>query len=243
MAVIDFHSHILPNMDDGSRNLEMSVQMLDRMSEMGVGTVLATSHFYGFKEPASRFLQRRDKAWTTLESALRDDHPRVLLGAEVAFFSGLTKLHRTELDALCMEGTRTLLVEMPFEAWSGYELEVLSNLTLDRGYHVLLAHFERFVGFQHHKDIWDRVLDLPIDLQINAGSLLPLLSRRKWLKWYQKGYLPVLGSDSHNLDSRPPNLTDARRILEKKYGQDILDQIDALGAQLLEPVLEPVNAF
>ena len=234
--VIDFHSHILPKMDDGSRDLEMSVQMLDRLTEMGVGTVLATPHFYGFKEDASRFLRRRDKAWKELRPALKEHHPKVLLGAEVAFFSGLTKIHQTELDALCLEGTRTLLVEMPFEAWTGYELEVLSTLTLDRGYHVLLAHFERFVAFQHQKDIWDRVLELPIDLQINAGSLLPLLGRRKWLKWYQEGYLPVLGSDCHNLDSRPPNLTAARKILEKKYGQEILDRIDALGARLLDPV-------
>ena len=101
---------------------------------------------------------------------------------------------------------------------------------------MLLAHFERFVAFQHQKDIWDRVLELPIDLQINAGSLLPLLGRRKWLKWYQEGYLPVLGSDCHNLDSRPPNLAGARKILEKKYGQAILDRIDRLGARLLDPV-------
>lgn len=234
--VIDFHSHILPNMDDGSRNLEMSLQMLERLTEMGVGTVLATPHFYGFQEKASRFLQRRDHAWKTLQPALKAHHPKVLLGAEVAFFSDLTKIQRTELDALCMDGTRTLLVEMPFQTWTGYELEILSTLTLDRGYHVLLAHFERFVSFQHQADIWDRILELPIDLQLNAGSLLPLLGRRKWLKWYQEGYLPVLGSDCHDLDGRPPNLAAARKVLEKRYGQAILEQIDALGAQLLAPV-------
>ena len=232
-GIIDFHSHILPGMDDGSKNLEMSLQILDRMANSGVNTVLATSHFYGYKENAAHFLQRREKAWQKLNPELKPEHPEVLLGAEVAFFSGLTKLSREELDQLCLAGTRTLLVEMPFDAWTGYEIEVLSNLTLDKGYHVLLAHFERFVSFQSHSDIWDQVLELPIDLQINAESLLPLFSRGKWLKWYKHGFLPVLGSDCHNLDSRPPNLMEARTILQKKFGTELLERIDRQGERLL----------
>lgn len=233
LPVIDFHSHILPKMDDGSKSTEMSLRMLDLMAEGGTKLVFATPHFYGHRESPERFFQRREAAWETLSKAMQKNQPKVRLGAEVAFYSGLTELDDSTLDALCLEGTDILLIEMPFARWSGYELDVLSALTLDRGYRILLAHFERFESFGIDDELWSRIMELPVQLQMNAETLLPWSKRKKWLSYFQTENMPLLGSDSHNLDKRSPNLHLARKVIAKKLGEDVLSEIDRRGVRFL----------
>ena len=230
--VIDFHSHVLPKMDDGSKSVEMSLEMLRSARDMGVDVVMATPHFYGHREPISKFLERREHAWERLSQAMEgQDLPQVLLGAEAAFFSGLLKLEG--LDQLCANGTRTLLLEMPFAPWTGYELDAVSTLCLDRGYQVVLAHLERFVPLQRDEGLIERMLSLPLWVQINAEALLPMLRRKAWVEMFREGRAHLLGSDCHNLNRRPPNLGAGRKILARKAGPEVLDRMDELSGQLL----------
>jgi len=233
-VVIDFHSHVLPKMDDGSKSVEMTMEMLHTEYEMGVDVVAATPHFYGYRESLDSFLARREHAWYRLLEAARTEEnglPAIVAGAEVAFFSGLTELD--DLDSLCINGTRTLLLEMPFAPWTGYELDAVSTLCLDRGYQIVLAHLERFYELQTDEHLMESLLELPLWVQINAESLLPLMRRRPWIEMFRAGEAHLLGSDCHNLTSRPPNLEAARRILDRKAGSEILRRMDELGARLL----------
>lgn len=231
--VIDFHSHILPKMDDGSKSVEMSLEMLRSARDMGVDTMVATSHFYGYRESVPAFLERREHSYHRLTEALEDGLPTIHLGAEVAFFSGITELE--DLDCLCFQGTKTLLLEMPFAPWTGYELDAVSTLCLDRGFRVVLAHLERFYPLQKDEGILERILALPLWVQINAEALLPFTRRGRWVGMFQTGSAHLLGSDCHNLTSRPPNLRAGRKILGRKAGRETLERIDALGASLLTP--------
>ncbi len=230
--VIDFHSHILPGIDDGSRNVEMSLQMLRASANMGVDIMVATPHFYGHRESREHFLHRRDLSWAELRHALqlKTGLPQVLLGTEVAFNSHI--IREPELDGLCVEGTRLLLLEMPFASWTEYELDGVTMLSLDRGYQVVLAHFERFLSFPGNENLLKRLLELPILLQMNGERLLGFGSR-KWIDWFHSGQAVLLGSDCHNLGHRSPNLGPARAKLERKAGAELLEQIDTMGAELL----------
>ena len=60
---IDFHSHILPGIDDGSRSVEESVELLDMMAADGVDIVCATPHFYMHEISIEKFIKRRNEAW------------------------------------------------------------------------------------------------------------------------------------------------------------------------------------
>jgi len=236
--IIDFHSHILPKMDDGSKSVEMSLQMLRSAQAMGVDVMVATPHFYGHRESRERFLERRAASWQTLAEAMEPGLPRVILGAEVAFSSHIVK--HPELDGLCIEGTRTLLLEMPFASWTEYELDGVAALSLDRGYQVVLAHFERFLGMPGNEKMLERLMELPIRLQMNAGRLLHF-GNGKWCQWFQDGRAGLLGSDCHNLTDRSPNLGPARAKLERKAGTEVLARIDALGAELAGIALSEVT--
>ncbi len=229
--VVDFHTHVLPKMDDGSRSAEMSLEMLRRMKDSGTDIVVATSHYYGQKESLESFLHRRGASLSRLREELDDTYPVVIPGAEVAFHFGIEK--QKDLDQACIEGTRTLLLEMPFAPWSDYELNAVASLCYDKKLTVVLAHYERFVGFQKGNDMLERILKLPVFVQINAESLLPFFGSKPWIRMFDEHRAHLLGSDSHNLTSRAPNLDKARAVLRKKLGDDALDRIDSCALKLI----------
>ena len=89
MKIIDFHSHILPNIDDGSDSVETSLLMIDAMLNQGVDTVVATPHFYAHKDRIETFLQKRQNAFEALKKSLPNVSLNIVVGAEVAYFSGI----------------------------------------------------------------------------------------------------------------------------------------------------------
>lgn len=234
--IIDLHSHILPHMDDGSKSFEMSLQMLTAMADQGVTTVCSTSHYYVQHETIRQFLQRREGVWQRLRDVLESEHksfPKIRLGAEVAYFPGIAECK--QLDYLCLEGTRTLLLEMSFREWIPRQVEEVASLCLDQGYQVILAHPERFSYMKSYWDDLEQMLSLPIAFQVNADSLLHWRSRKLALELLRSTSNPLVASDCHNLTMRPPRLGKARVVIEKKLGAEVLARMDETALRLTTP--------
>lgn len=231
VEIIDFHSHILPRMDDGSDSSKTSVEMLRRSAQAGVTWMIATPHFYGHRTSLEHFLERRQASAHRLASVMRKGMPKVSLGAEVALYAGIEDLDG--IEKLCIQNTNLLLLEMPFAPWTGYDVDILANLALNQDLQIVLAHFERFYDMQKDENLLNRVLELPVYLQINAGALLPMFGSKRWLEWLSQGKAHLLGSDCHNLGNRAPNLDLARKKIEKKIGRETLQRIDMLGTSLM----------
>ena len=88
MEYVDFHSHILPHMDDGSKNPEMSSKMLEMLEEEEVCVVFATPHYYCYRESEASFLARRADALRALLNGICETDrgftgPEIRLGAEI----------------------------------------------------------------------------------------------------------------------------------------------------------------
>jgi len=109
--MIDFHAHILPGIDDGSKSVDESMTMLDSMSKQGIKKVIATPHFFANYESVDSFIERRKTAFQFLEER-PPNSPEILLGAEVKYYDGIS--HLLDLKKLRIEGSRLLLFEMPF---------------------------------------------------------------------------------------------------------------------------------
>lgn len=222
--MIDIHSHVLPGMDDGSRSVEESLAMLRASAAQGISHMAATSHFYPMENSPEQFLARRAAAVERLREAWQPGLPELLLGAEVYFFEGMSSI--AELDALRLEGTELLLVEMPFSPWTDRMVSELLAVHERRGMTVLLAHIERYFRFQP-KGIWDDLLDRGVLMQCNAGFFLSWKTKGKARRMLAEGRIHLLGSDSHNMSARPPRLGEAlsvigetgRRILEENIRQ------------------------
>lgn len=231
MNVIDFHSHILPEIDDGSRNIEMSEQILEISVSHGVNVIVATPHFYAGRMTIDGFLKKREETYGNIQNASTKQGIHLVLGAETTFFSGMGNANG--LEKLTIADTSLLLLEMPFRAWNTCDMREIENL-LDRGLKPIMAHIERFYPFQRDKHIFNTLYSLPVLVQINAEALLHWKTRRLALKLFKEGNAHLLGSDCHNVTSRPPNLAEGRNIIEKKLGNAQLVQIDKFGEEVLE---------
>ena len=231
MAIIDMHCHILPGVDDGARDVETSLAMLEASRAQGVQYMVATPHFYATRDRVDTFLDRRREAWETLKSRMGADYPGIVLGAEVAFFRGISRAER--LDALKIEGTDCLLLEMPFRPWSEDDVDEVSEILEKHVYTIILAHVERYLAMRGNADYIGNLLELPVLAQINAESLLDWRQRGKLIKMVRNGQVQLLGSDCHGIHHRPPNLGEGREILRKKTGTEYLDRIDRRSEELL----------
>ena len=231
MAIIDMHCHILPGVDDGARDVETSLAMLEASRAQGVQYMVATPHFYATRDRVDTFLDRRREAWETLKPRMGADFPGIVLGAEVAFFRGISRAER--LEALKIEGTDCLLLEMPFRPWSEDDVDEVSEILEKHGYTIILAHVERYLAMRGNADYIGNLLELPVLAQINAESLLDWRQRGKLIKMVRNGQVHLLGSDCHGIHHRPPNLGEGREILRKKTGTEYLDRIDWRSEELL----------
>ena len=234
--MIDFHTHVLPGMDDGSRNTDMSIQMLKMMKADGITQVMATPHFYGERESIERFLNRREICIAHLKRKYTEDLPKISVGAEVAYFDGISGAGG--LEQLCISGTELLLLEMPFSNWDDRIYREVEKLVKSNRFHLILAHVERYSGFQKGDSRYEDILDMDVTCQCNAERLLVWHKRNSVIRLFDRRRAALLGSDCHNLEKRRPNLAEGRAVLEKKLGTEILEYIDRSGEQLIEQYSE-----
>lgn len=231
--MIDWHSHVLPGMDDGSRNTAESIAMLREQAAQGVTTVIATPHFYANDESVATFLQRRSRAMEKLceQRQAGDGMPSVRPGAEVRYYPGISRL--ACLSDLCIEGSKLLLLEMPFIRWTESMVRELIELSGKDGICLVLAHIDRYLALQS-KGTWNRLLDNGVLMQVNASFFSILRTRRRAVSLLRGGYIHLLGSDCHNMTSRPPRLRGAVDVIQKRFGTDYMQQINEYGYSLFD---------
>lgn len=230
--MIDFHTHILPGMDDGSEGIEMSLAMLRKMGTEK-DTAIATSHFYLEKESPQDYIVRREEAYRRLILQMDSSMPHIILGAEVFFFDEIG--HRDDIEKLAIGQTPYILIEMPFSVWTNRTYNSLYNLIAKHGLIPIIAHIERYLERQGTDRI-NRLMSMDVLIQMNASYLLNRSTKHKALAMLKKQKVHLLGSDCHNVDSRSPNLQEAYRLTEKKLGQEQLMKIDRCGYQVLHGV-------
>lgn len=232
--LIDFHSHILPQADDGSTGVEMSVSMLEAEAAQHVSCVVATPHFYANHDDPKRFFQRRNRAEEQLRQALSGHNfvPELYMGAEVAYFRGMSE--SDILPQLCIAGTNYLLVEMPMGSWHSHIYEELLQIHRRQGLVPILAHVDRYLPLFQPYRIMDALEELPAVIQVNADFFLRRTTARTALRLLREGRIHILGSDCHNLDSRPPNLEKAARVIQKHLGSDVLEKIYVNGLKIIQ---------
>lgn len=193
MDVIDLHSHILSGADHGCESTPMSLAQLSMMKDMGTDIVVATPHFYPNAHTFEDFNRRVNRALGKLRDASPSNMPKLCLGAEVLFCENMADM--AELDKLCIGGTKTMLVEMPFEQLGNRHIETVEELIL-AGYTVVLAHIDRYL--KHSSHVIDEMLDLGAYAQINAAAFGSFGTRRRAMRYIKEtDKVVALGSDLH----------------------------------------------
>lgn len=231
--MIDFHSHFLPHIDDGAKSLAESLEMLNYAKKTGVDTIVSTSHCYalGGDESIQEFLEKRQHSYERVLNSIRDkedDYPQIVLGCEVHLVRNLSTC--SLLPELCIKGTEYILLEMPFSEWKDEHFEEIYRIT-NLGLKPIIAHIDRYFEI---KNKFSDLFALNLLYQANAESFIGRSKRKSLLELFQKDAIHILGSDMHNMTSRPPNLADAYAVINKKFGAEYADYLYGSSHKILE---------
>jgi protein-tyrosine phosphatase len=229
--MIDWHSHILPRIDDGSKSIEESLDMLKLLNEQGIETVIATPHFYADENSVEEFLAKRVRSINNLAMHLFYDAPQILLGAEVCYYPGISNL--SSLKKLCVEGTDILLLEMPVSKWTNTTVREISELVDSGEFTILLAHIERYLEY-NSIGLFEDLHNNGVLMQINASFVNSSKTQKKAIKFLDSGLVRFLGSDSHNINSRKPKIGEAYDNVRRELGYEFISQMNDLGYFLLQ---------
>ena len=222
IPLIDLHTHILPEIDDGSRSVEMSLKLLQMEQKQKAGTVVLTPHFYPWRDQPDHFFEKREHAWARLQAELPQETPRLHRGAEFAWFDGIS--HTREVLDFRITGTDLLLVEMPFVKWTNHTVDEVLRLNEIPHLQVVLAHVDRYFKLSS-KELLERLMDEGVIFQFNAEAFLSWNTRRKVMKLIREMDGFFLGSDCHNLTSRPPRIGEAMKVLQEKGGREAVHKL------------------
>lgn len=232
MVLVDFHSHILPEIDDGSRSIDESIKMLNDSKKQGVGTIVATPHFYADIDTPSSFIKKRDESVQKLLTAYNPQNcPKVCLGAEVGYFSGIS--HCRDITKLCIAGTSVLMIEMPFCRWSETMVEDIIELSDYMRVNIILAHIDRYLKYQRDFSIIEKLVTGGVLLQANCDSFIDRSIRNSIFKLFDDGFIHVIGSDCHDTQKRPSNIGTAVDALVKHSGKGAVKQVFDFSNQII----------
>ena len=226
IGYLDLHSHILPGIDDGSKDWDMTEGMLRAAYRQGVRTIVATPHNYqeDVKQDNGRI---RDLCRRAEELAqMIDSSFHVLPGNEVLYRAGIP----AEVEAghvLTLGDSAYLLVEFfPSESYTRIS-QGLREL-LGYGYYPVIAHMERVGALFGNEKRISEVVEMGCYLQVNCQSLMGgFFDRQSSIlrKLIQNRKIHFLGSDCHNLSGRPPIMEDCVKRLYQKLPKDCVERL------------------
>lgn len=223
--VTDFHSHVLPGIDDGSQSLADSIKMLRMLADQGVHRVIATPHFYPEKSNPKAFIESRNASERLLRKEMEKHTglPELIVGAEVYYYQGISDWDG--LQDLTIGSNRCILIEMPFRQWTVPMYQELADIYERHNLWPVIAHLDRYIKPMQSGEIAERLYNMPVYVQANASSFLRLSTRRMMLQLLRKGQVNLLGSDCHDLSGRKPNMGGAVDLIKRRLGDDAIAHI------------------
>jgi len=195
----DIHSHILFNVDDGSRTIEESIELLRKMHEIGFKNVILTPHYiegseYNCenKEKFKKFKKIKD------ELTKQKININIYLGNEIFINDSINNLIKQNI--ICtLNNTKYILIELPFHNQIVNLEDIIYELKI-KGLIPIIAHPERYTYFQKNYQIIDKFKEEGILFQSNYGSILGYYGKesKKLLKYMlKKKYVDYFGTDIH----------------------------------------------
>lgn len=222
--LVETHCHIAPAIDDGARDVEISLQMIAKLQEQGAKKIILTPHYYSDTISLDDFLSMRDKAVNELLKKLPAGSPTIIPAAEVYISDYL--FNNKSIDQLKIGNTNYVLIEHPFSSsFSERTYDRLMNMFCDYGARPILAHIERYGALMEDVDKLEDYIEMGCLTQVNISTFAnaPRGVKKKLFKLLDTGHIHLIGSDCHNMTSRPPEYEDGVKEILKKSGQDTLD--------------------
>lgn len=224
--IIDIHTHILNNVDDGSESIEETLDLFDEAERIGVKEIILTPHYYKglYTEKNEVVLEKYSKLLELLEENNID--VKAHIGREIYMLPDISE----EIIAgniMPLANSKYVLLETSFEVRQLYLENEFYNL-IENGYIPIFAHVERYGFVQKNPDILDNFINMGVQIQCNYGSILGLYGKKaqkvvkKLLKEEKVDYM---ASDVHSHHSIYQYVPEAIEKMEKLVSDYYLEQI------------------
>lgn len=214
--MIDVHVHVIPGVDDGAIDIEMSIEMVKELLRQGVYEIIATPHYHVPIFESTEI----EKNYEHLKNELRVKNidVKVHLGNEIHLNEEtLEGIH--EGKARTLGDSNYLLIELPDFHYYPYHEAMLFDLNV-RGYSILLAHIERYRVFGDHEEKLREFVDHGIYGQMSSKLIINKHTRKFAFNWIRKGYVHIIASDAHNVTKRPVLLKTAYQLVSNHFGEE-----------------------
>lgn len=226
--MIDFHSHILPGVDDGARTEDESRQMIIEAKQYGFEKVISTSHY-----AVDCYEVPEYKRKTLLEELKHTkDIPELYLGSEIFITFNILNLLK-EFKASTINGTRYVLFELPLRRHFPNYKDIINNL-INSDYKLILAHPERYSEVQDNFDILHELSDMGVLFQSNFGSFVGLYglgAKSTVKKMLSKELISFMGTDVHRPGHSYPLVPKALRKMSKIASEEYIERITNSNAE------------
>lgn len=228
--MIDFHSHILPGIDDGSRNYEESKQILLEAKEAGFDKIISTSHYaYNCYEVPE--YKRKELIH---ELSQEENIPEIILGSEIFITYNIVDLLK-DFKASTINGTNYILFELPLRSEVPNLKDVVKKLQ-ENNYRLILAHPERYSIIQKDFNYLYKLQDMGILFQSNYASITGYYghaAKSTVKKMLKNELVSFLGSDVHRPETIYKLLPKALKKIEKIVSEDYLEDLTTNNAELI----------
>ncbi len=192
----DLHTHILPGVDDGSSSLEVTSNLIKKLTELGFTDIVLTPHYY----PKYK-MTVNNKGKLEIFNSLQKmtNNINLYLGNEIIISDNIVE-KIIEGEIYPINNTKYLLIEFPFDIFFPVINDYIDKL-YQNGYKVILAHPERYIYYQENPEFIKTLIDKGVLLQCNYGSIINYYGpkSKKCLKYFLKNnYVDVLSLDLHS---------------------------------------------
>ena len=221
--MIDIHHHLIFGVDDGSRDLETSVQMAEMAAADGITHIVCTPHAverypYQPEVNVERLAAIRERVGDKLKLGLGCDFHLSYENIQDA----LSHPHKYTLN-----GLNYLLVEFPETNISHKMTDAFYEMMV-AGMRPIITHPERNLTLQQSPARMKPWLEQGCLVQVTANSLTGRFGKRAkelGLELLIQGYVHFLATDAHDLKSRPPVMSEAYKIVEEKFGHELAERL------------------
>lgn len=218
---IDIHSHILPGIDDGSKDFSTSLQMLKIAADQGITQMIVTPH----NKPGRHNAGPVRLAALTDELRERADEEgicvKLYIGNELYYRSGLSD-EILKGRACTMADSEYVLTE--FDPMDDYDYIRNGIYSLSAtGFRPILAHVERYAKVCSKTGRIEDLIEMGCYIQVNAGSIMGNFgfgTRMLTRKLLSQHLVHFVATDAHNTDKRSPKLAECASLIRRKYGEE-----------------------
>lgn len=224
--MIDIHCHILPEVDDGSRSLNESIEMAMIAKEQGITKIINTSHYH----PDFRYKKGEEllKELEDFNNVLKENmiDIEVVIGNEIYYTKDLIK-EIDELDFYTLNNSRYILIELPPTNFPKDLCNIVYELK-EKNYIPVFAHVERYREVQENPELIYEVINAGAIIQVNSHSILGKSGKelqKVCNTLLNRNMVHVVGTDAHSSKRRTPIFLDAYKYVSEKYSKEMADDL------------------